>query len=336
LKQVNSYMPSSAGQRISSYLEGRKRTGLRVVGLTPMVGDASERSYYRVRLEEGSMVLALLSRSFDPLSLPFLNVAELCRQIPIRIPHIHHVSGPQGILLLEDLGDDLLQASVATVDRAAKRDLYLEAVNLLARLQSRGHELRSDRYMPYRLAFDHEKLFDELRFFEEHFLVGYRKVGVSSEAHEALESSFHLLASELASLPRVLCHRDYHSRNLMVLEDGLAVIDFQDARLGPASYDLVSLLRDSYVEHSPDFVAEMTDEFCRLAGARDAEAEFDLMSLQRNLKALGTFGFQISVKGNHVYLPYVSPTLEMVRVNLERNSRWDELRKSLAGYLPEL
>ncbi len=329
-------MHSSADKRISSYLEGRKAAGLHVVDLTPLVGDASERSYYRIRLEEGSLVLALLSLPFDPQSLPFLNVAELCRQIPIRIPHIHHVAGPQGILLLEDLGDDLLQSWVATVDRAEKRDLYREAITVLMRLQSRGHELRNDRYLPYRLAFDHKKLFDELSFFEEHFLVGFRKAAVSPEEHETLETSFHRIASELAGLPRVLCHRDYHSRNLMVLENGLAVIDFQDARMGPASYDVVSLLRDSYVEHSPDFVAEMTDEFCLLAGSGTVEAEFDLMSLQRNLKALGTFGFQISAKGNNVYLPYVPPTLEMVRMNLERNSRWDELRKSLARYLPEL
>jgi hypothetical protein len=122
----------------------------------------------------------------------------------------------------------------------------------------------------------------------------------------------------------------------MVLESGLAVIDFQDARMGPASYDLVSLLRDSYVEHDPDFVAEMKEAFRRSSGGVDVDPQFDLMSLQRNLKALGTFGFQISVRKNGIYRQYVHRTLELVRDNLLKNHQWDGLRTVLANHLPEI
>ena len=122
----------------------------------------------------------------------------------------------------------------------------------------------------------------------------------------------------------------------MVLKGELAVIDFQDARMGPASYDLVSLVRDSYVEHDPDFVGEMIDEFRRAAAVPVSDEELDLVSLQRNLKALGTFGYQISVRGLDVYRRYVPPTLSLVRANLLRNPRWDGLRKPLAAHLPEL
>ncbi len=122
----------------------------------------------------------------------------------------------------------------------------------------------------------------------------------------------------------------------MVLGRELAVIDFQDARLGPASYDLVSLLRDSYLEHDPDFVEEMVQEFCCGGRDLDLEKEFDLMALQRNLKALGTFGYQISVREKDIYRRYIPLTLGLVRENLARNTRWDGLRKTLAAHLPEI
>jgi aminoglycoside/choline kinase family phosphotransferase len=274
--------------------------------------------------------------SFEPQSLAFLNVAELFRAVPIRIPEIHHVSGEDGILLLEDLGDELLQKRVRERDGEGKRDLYREAVSIVRRLQKRGAELESESFFPYRLAFDETKLFDELVFFEEHFISGLRQSKLTDEDKEVLRRSFKDVALELARRPRVLCHRDYHSRNLMVQDGDLAVIDFQDARMGPITYDLVSLLRDSYVTHEQEFVTEMVEEFLGGAGKSGFDDEFELMALQRNLKALGTFGYQILARKNDVYRPYVVPTLEMIRKSLFRNSRWDGLRRALARYLPEI
>jgi aminoglycoside/choline kinase family phosphotransferase len=186
------------------------------------------------------------------------------------------------------------------------------------------------------LAFDEEKLRAELEFFADHFLSGFRGALLRAVEREVLEGAFLRIALDLARFPRVLCHRDYHARNLMVVEDELAVIDFQDARMGPASYDLVSLLRDSYVEHDPDFVTEMKEEFRRVSGGVDIEGQFDLMSLQRNLKALGTFGYQVSERKNDVYRQYVSATLKLVRDNLVRNRQWGDLHGVLANYLPEI
>jgi aminoglycoside/choline kinase family phosphotransferase len=122
----------------------------------------------------------------------------------------------------------------------------------------------------------------------------------------------------------------------MVLDGELAVIDFQDARMGPATYDLVSLLRDSYLEHDPDFEAEMREEFRCVSDGVEIEGQFDAMSLQRNLKALGTFGYQISVKANDVYRQYVPMTLGLVRDNLYRDRSWVDLHKVLANHLPEI
>jgi aminoglycoside/choline kinase family phosphotransferase len=118
------------------------------------------------------------------------------------------------------------------------------------------------------------------------------------------------------------------------------VIDFQDARMGPDTYDLVSLLRDSYVDLAPDDVEALIAIFLERADASpDMTAfreRFDRMALQRNLKALGTFGYQASVRGNQAYLPYVSRTLGYVRDNLRRHPRFDGIAAVLGRAVPEL
>jgi aminoglycoside/choline kinase family phosphotransferase len=333
----------SLDPRIARYLRRRSKDGLRTRSVTALAGDASTRSYYRVsvsaRGEDGSLVLALMPDAFDPEREPFLNVARLFRKIPVRIPAIHDVSGPEGILLLEDCGDQLLQVLVERSDREARKSLYRQAIAILARIQHRGAELQSPSYLPYGLAFDEEKLSWELSYFRRHFLEGLRTASLAAAEAEALDEGFSRLARELAGLPRVLCHRDYHSRNLMVVEDELVVLDFQDARMGPVSYDLVSLLYDSYVELEVDLVEEMKEHFCRAVEPPSLpifEAELALMGLQRNLKALGTFGYQITVRGKSFYQRYVPYTLELVRSNLARNPQWDGLRKALSVHLPEL
>jgi aminoglycoside/choline kinase family phosphotransferase len=138
----------------------------------------------------------------------------------------------------------------------------------------------------------------------------------------------------------VLCHRDYHSRNLMLHDDRLFIIDFQDARLGPDTYDLSSLLRDSYVDLPWSVVDDLIAYFLALQGRSGEEEEyrarFDLMALQRNLKALGTFGYQTTSRGNPVYIQYIPRTLNYVRENLRRYTRFDRLGQVLSGYLVEL
>jgi N-acetylmuramate 1-kinase len=138
----------------------------------------------------------------------------------------------------------------------------------------------------------------------------------------------------------VLCHRDYHSRNLMLKEGTLYMIDFQDARMGPDTYDLASLLRDSYIDFTDDEVEELIAFFLAIKGERETSAEFrrrfDLMALQRNLKALGTFGFQTTSRANPVYIQYIPRTLNYARANLERYPRFSRLRELLAEHLEEL
>ena len=147
------------------------------------------------------------------------------------------------------------------------------------------------------------------------------------------------MIDELAGEPRVLCHRDYHSRNLMFHQDRLYIIDFQDARMGPDTYDLVSLLRDSYVDLPEQTVSDLIAYFLALKGASGQEEtfrdRFDLMALQRNLKALGTFGYQTTARRNPVYIQYIPRTLRYVRDNLEAHPRFARLRDLLAAHVEE-
>ena len=151
----------------------------------------------------------------------------------------------------------------------------------------------------------------------------------------------------LAAEPRVLCHRDYHSRNVMLSGGELYLIDFQDARMGPDTYDLVSLLRDSYVDKPESDFDELVSHFVALkregrpsVATPEWEAafptRFEMMALQRNLKALGTFGYQTTARSNPVYIQYVPRTLWYVATALDRQPRFDRLRQLLAGLVEEL
>jgi aminoglycoside/choline kinase family phosphotransferase len=274
-----------------------------------------------------------------------VNVDRLMAAMPVPVPRILGHSNALGVIALEDLGDVTLQAHLGAASPSEHDALYREAVALIQTLQQRGAELTSNEYLPYRIAFDVEKLTWELQFFLKHFLEGYRGVSLTPPVRAGLTEEFAVIAEELASEPRVLCHRDYHSRNLMLHEGRLYIIDFQDARMGPDTYDLVSLLRDSYVDFSDAQVEALIAFFLapRMTGAADPRAtladfrrRFDLMAVQRNLKALGTFGYQTLTRNNTVYIQYMPRTLRYVRANLERYPRFGRLRDLLSAHLDEL
>jgi N-acetylmuramate 1-kinase len=332
--------PAALPERVGAYLA---RSGLAgKSSVLPLTGDASDRKYFRVLKRGGqSIVLALHADTFDPEALPFLRVAELFLSMPLPVPAILDRAPDLGILALEDLGDVTLQAHLGAAPSGEHRRLYREAVALIETLQRRGAELASPAFSPYRIAFDVEKLTWELDFFTKHFLEAYRGATLSDATREALSDEYAAIANELAAEPRVLCHRDYHSRNLMLHNNRLYIIDFQDARMGPDTYDLVSLLRDSYVDFSARQIEALIAFFLAKRGASAAEdadfqRRFDLMALQRNLKALGTFGFQTTSRGNTVYIQYIPRTLTYVRANLARYKRFSRLRDLLAQHLDEL
>jgi len=238
------------------------------------------------------------------------------------VPAIVETDGSRGILVLEDLGDSTLQEVLKEASASRGEALYREALDDLALLQREG-ERGPQRAPCFQIAFDIEKLSWELHYFLKHFVEGLRGADLTVEDRATVSEGFHGLAAEIASWPRVVCHRDFHSRNLMLHRDRLFWIDFQDARMGPVTYDLASLLRDAYVDVPEELLATLTEEFRQKAAPGESREvflrRFELMCVQRNLKALGTFGYMATVRNNHVYLPYIPRTLAHARRNLARH-----------------
>ena len=324
--------------RLEQYLAERQLSE-RTLKVVPLTGDASDRRYFRVLLKNATpIVLALHAGPIDYAAMPFVAVAKLLSEVPLPVPAILHHSDPLGVIGLEDLGDVTLQAHLGAATPTEHDALYRQAVDFIARMQERGEALRSDAYPPYRIAFDVEKLTWELEFFVKHYLLAYRGATPAESERAALREEWSGIVDELAAERRVLCHRDYHSRNLMLHGDSLYIIDFQDARMGPDTYDLASLLRDAYVDLNPQQVDGLIAFFlAQKSGDRlpadEFRRRFDLMALQRNLKALGTFGYMTTSRNNTVYIQYMPRTLAYVKANLAKYPRFSRLRGLLEPWL---
>ena len=285
-------------------------------------------------------MVSLYPEPFSPEELPFLGVRSLLSGWGLPTPQVLDHEGGRGVVVQEDLGDETLQEALRSTSDREREDLYRDALDDLCRLQRESVQGGPHRLPCFQIAFDIEKLSWELHYFQKHFLEGLRGHDLTVEDRSVLSEGFHRLSEEIASWPRVLCHRDFHSRNLMQHRGRLYWIDFQDARMGPATYDLASLLRDSYVDLEEEFVAERLEEFRQKAAPGEArevfERRFELMSVQRNLKALGTFGYMATVRGNEVYLPHVPRTLAHARRNLARHPELGGLGRVLGRHLEEL
>ena len=325
--------------------ESRARSWLRRAGmpsstsLVRLAGDASDRRFVRI-VPPGapSRVLVVHEGRIDPDTLPLIRVAELFRRLPVPVPTILGADAELGIVVLEDLGDTMLEDAAATLPAVERKARYREAVEIVATIQHGGRRLADSGAGPFGLAFDVAKLTRELDFFVEHFVLGFRRHTLPAPARRALDGEFRWLASDMAAEPRVLCHRDFHSRNLMLHRNRLHVIDFQDARMGPDTYDLASLLRDAYVELEAAEVDGLLTHYRTVAGVRDGGAlrrRFVRTTVQRALKALGTFGFQITVRGNSRYRDALPRTLSYARAAIGQDRDRRRLGELLGPVLEE-
>ena len=308
--------------------------------LQSLPGDASDRRFIRAQPTDGrSRVLVVHVDPIDPATLPLVRVAELFTALGVPVPEVLATAADLGIVVLEDLGDTTLEDALASASAAVRAARYEEAVGLIAVIQRGGRRPVSTDYPAFRLAFDVATLTSELGFFVEHFLIGHRGCAISPAVQSVLDAEFLTLAREMTAEPLVLCHRDFHARNLMMHDGHLHVIDFQDARMGPDTYDLSSLLRDAYVEIDAQLVDHLINHYRRLMDVPDGDEfrhRFDRTALQRNLKALGTFGYQVSVRGKTRYRDAVPRTLSYVRDTTRRDPRYNRLHDVLADLLVEL
>ncbi len=319
--------------------------------VTKLKGDASNRSYYRVGTFPDSYVVMVMpkdagkseeaTKGEPPKELPFLNVHRYLDSLKVRVPKILRFDEPKGMMVLEDLSDQTFEKALSD---ATREPLYKNAVQLLARLRAAAEKDPRPECIAFGRAFD-EDLYDwELHHFREWGLEVWSGKKPSSEERSELDRIFRRISAQLAALPRGFTHRDYQSRNLMVKDGELIVIDFQDALLGPRQYDLVALLRDSYVELPRPFVEQMLGEY--VAEFERATKEkidfagflrvFDLLTVQRKLKDAGRFEFINRVKGNPGFLVSIPASLRYVRAALEVQPQLSDLRRIVGRYVPEL
>jgi hypothetical protein len=287
--------------------------------LTP---DASTRKYYRVSNTTETFIVSLYAAPFNPQSSTYLDVTRLFESAHLPVPKVLDVAGTEGIILQEDLGDESLAKWMQAhhADTEAKLN---EAIELIARIQAASDLALSSGSVAGTLAFDEDKLMWELNYFFDHFFGSYRRDQLSDDETAAIKAELQSIAAELSARPRVLTHRDYHAMNLMVDgKNALRIIDHQDARMGPATYDLVPILVERvlepadeiWVETHIDYFNEMRGKHGLAAIAKDELMyEFHLMTVQRQLKATGTFSYQTAVVGRaEVYEKYIRPAVATV------------------------
>lgn len=282
-----------------------------------LTGDASFRRYWRARSKNKSYIVMDAPPEKESIS-SFINIDKALRRINVCAPQIHAYDEAQGFMLLDDFGDELLLNQLSNHNADA---LYKKAMNTLAVIETCRTEQMS---LP---LFDSQHMLQEMALFRDWFWTQYLKLPLTEQDHRCIEHCFQWLAQELSRLPTVFIHRDYHSRNLMLIKhtdnDALGVLDFQDAMLGPIGYDLVSLLRDCYIAWPEEQVYEWVAYFYKLSSPANISATeftraFDLCGLQRHLKVLGIFCRLYLRDGKDGYLKDLPLTLNYTLSTLKK------------------
>lgn len=326
-----------------------------------LMGDASNRRYVRVYNNTESYILMIYPQSSDSSSLKipfsktseesvnndssssdersalnFLDVQKLFQNHKIKVPQVIATDLTLGYILLEDLGNITLEHEYIKNPSSKKSHrLYLKAIDELIKI----HQIPIDSTQKascFHLQFSEDQLFWELNYMKTHLLDQYFKLNLSDSEQESLDTEFRSICKTLSSLPQVICHRDYHSRNIMIYQDQAYIIDFQDARLGPIQYDLVSLFRDSYVnipENLEDQWIQYYKEQTNLKQSSSFAVPYKMQIIQRGLKACGSFSSFYNQKKETRYLGYLKPTLTKIKKTITELKEYPELEKLFADHI---
>ena len=305
--------------------------------IEPASSDASFRRYFRVTLEDGTTRVAMDAPPDREDCRPFVAVAGLMAGAGLHVPQIHALDLEQGFLLLEDLGN---RPYLPALNEASVGRLYGDAMNALVRLQRDAS--------PFGLpAYDRALLEREMALLPEWLLARHLGLDLGGDGLATLRRSFDALVENALAQPVVCVHRDFHSRNLMIVEGANpGVIDFQDAVAGPITYDLVSLLRDCYIRWPQARVDAWVTEYHAAATAAGIAVGadlptflewFDLMGVQRHLKAAGIFARLLHRDGKPGYIADIPRTLGyIVEVGRRRPAVADLARIIEDEVLPRL
>jgi aminoglycoside/choline kinase family phosphotransferase len=289
--------------------------GLDRESLEPASNDASFRRYFRIRGAGGTTLIVMDAPPPQEDTRPFIHAAKVLKQSGVSVPAVLAADTAQGFLLLEDFGNATFLGRLKA-DAATAPLLYQDAWRALVTMQQSS----APGLFP---AYSRELLLRELMLFQDWYLARHKEVRLDAQQSGVLQAAFErILANNLAQ-PSVFVHRDYHSRNLMVLpgERNPGILDFQDAVYGPITYDLVSLLRDAYIRWDEAQVLDWAIRYWEAARAAglpvaadfsDFYRDFEWMGLQRHLKVLGIFARLFYRDGKPAYLDDMPLVLEYV------------------------
>jgi len=272
--------------------------------------DASFRRYFRIRYK-GTSTIAMDAPPEQEDCKSFIDITQRLRNANVHAPQIIRQNLEQGFLLLEDFGST---PYLNKLNDQTANPLYADALKSLISIQ-----MADTKGLP---EYDESLLFTEMNFMPEWFLQTHLDITPSNEQQKVIDRIFTIIATTVAQQPQVFVHRDYHSRNLMITpHDNPGVIDYQDAVLGPITYDLVSLLRDCYIQWPNEKIAEWVFQYKSMAEAEGLMNKvpkstfiqwFDYMGLQRHIKVLGIFARLNHRDGKVNYLDDLPLTLHYV------------------------
>jgi aminoglycoside/choline kinase family phosphotransferase len=336
-------------KRVVSYTARYFEVPIDQVLFQPLTPDASTRKYYRVAstaAPQETLIISLYPAPFNPQDNSYLDITRLFMQSGLPVPEVIDVAGTEGVILQEDLGDDSLTGWLSEAqdkgDNSKANAMLSCAIELIARIQAATQLAYEINSVASHLAFDEDKLSWELNYFFDHFFESLHQLQFTKGEEQAIKRDLQEIAAELAARPRALTHRDYHGMNLMVDPRGeLRVIDHQDARMGPVTYDIVPLLVERRLQPADEgWIEEHQDYFLRARieqglppiDVNELRYEFNLMTVQRQLKAIGTFSYQTAVVGRgEVYEKYIPPAVATVLKALSKPSmkEYPALRRAL-------
>ncbi len=296
------------------------------LGLLPLAGDASRRLFFRVELPSSrkhprGIVMVYPPGEEEEIDL-FRRIGDCLSRAGLSPPEIFNLDPGRGCIFMEDCGDDLLQDVVSSSPPSLVEKLYREALDQLLLMQEKITPETAPDCPAWENTFTGEKFKAELDFFLEETIRGYYGRRIAPSDQKAFQRFFSIIARRALSQPRVFCHRDFHSRNLLVTGAGLRVVDFQDGRGGPYTYDLASLLDDPYVRLDVGLKARLRQYYSSRQKIRKSEnstqfqKDLAIMTVQRLLKAAGTFGHMSIRGGKNDYAVYLPRTFETVAAAL--------------------
>lgn len=293
----------------------KKHISVNQIKFQNLAGDASARRYIRIYNLTGSYILMIFPLSEQKMGTNFLEIQSELQKFGCYVPQVLGHDFNQGYILLEDLGDLTLERRFYENQNFSKTaPYYYKSLDEIIKI----HKIKIDKTSKapfFHIEFDTEKLLWELNYMKKNLLQDFFNLEMTPDFITQLETEFKSICDHLSHLPQVVCHRDYHSRNIMLHRDQTYVIDFQDARLGPCQYDLVSLLRDSYVDLTYEQENELLKYyFDQVSNEITLDWEsfirnYKIQILQRTLKACGSFSSFYNQKKDTRYLKHIQPTL---------------------------